>query len=235
MPHRLALTSYDAVLFDVDGTLVDSLDMIVLGLGDTYERFSGVRPTATDLLRTIGKPLPTQFGLLGHAWSQDELEELTAYAIQRFRFHEDRERMFGPAVQALRLASDRGLRTALVTSKTTPELDEFMTRFPGAPWVDVTVCASDVERPKPDPQSATRACELLGVQPHRALMIGDSVYDVRCARQAGVACIAVTYGAGQPDVLAAEAPDLMIETPEALLAWAESAFLQPSCRERSQP
>ncbi|MGV3618334.1 MAG: HAD family hydrolase [Fimbriimonas sp.] len=235
MPHGLTLASFDAVLFDVDGTLVDSLDMIVLGIGDTYERFSGMRPHAADLLRTIGKPLPAQFGLFGHAWSEAELAEMTAFAIQRFRVHEERERMFAPAIQTLRMASDRGLRTALVTSKTTPELDDFMTRFPGAPWVDVTVCASDVERPKPDPQSAARACERLGVQPHRAVMIGDSVYDLRCARGAGVACVAVAYGAGQREALAAEAPDLLLDTPEALLAWAESAFLQPSCRERSLP
>lgn len=235
MPHGLALASYDAVLFDVDGTLVDSLDMIVLGIGDTYERFSGQRPRSADILRAIGKPLPAQFGIFGHAWSEEELAELTAFAIERFRVHEERERIFPAAIQALRLISDRGLRTALVTSKTKPELEDFMTRFPGAPWVDATVCASDVERPKPDSQSAVRACELLGVQPHRAVMIGDSVYDLRCARGAGMACIAVAYGAGQRDALTAENPDLLLDTPEALLHWAESAFLQPSCRERRLP
>jgi pyrophosphatase PpaX len=235
MPTGLALASLDAVLFDVDGTLVDSLEMIVLGLGDTYEWISGRRPSDADLLRNIGKPLPAQFGLFGHAWSEEELAELTAYSIQRFRVHEERERMFCPAIQALRLASDRGLRTALVTSKTAPELDDFMSRFPGAPWVDATVCASDVQRPKPDPQSALRACELLGVPTHRAIMIGDSVYDLRCARGAGMACVAVAYGAGRPEALAAENPDLLLDTPDALLAWAESAFIQPSCPERSLP
>jgi phosphoglycolate phosphatase-like HAD superfamily hydrolase len=64
-------------------------------------------------------------------------------------------------------------------------------------------------------------------------MIGDSIYDMRCARGAGVACIAAAYGAARRETLLAEDPDMLVDTPEELLAWAESAFLQTPCPERS--
>lgn len=235
MPHGLPLSDFEAVLFDVDGTLVDSLDMIVLGLGDTYERFTGDRPRPEDLLRSIGRPLHAQFNLFGHEWPREQLEELVAFTIERFRVHEAREHLFEPAVRALRTVHDGGLKVALVTSKTAVELEAFMKRFPGAPWVHATVCASDVERPKPDPQSAKLACQLLGVAPERAVMIGDSVFDLRCARGAGLAAVAVNYGAGRPDVLAAEKPDRIFDTPDNLLQWVESAFLEASCPARRTP
>lgn len=234
IPRRLALTDFQAVLFDVDGTLIDSLEMIVRGLGDTHERFANMRPSREVILRQIGKPLTAQFGLcFDEEPSPQAIAEMSAYAISRFEHHEAHERLFPAAVRMLQLCHRQGLKTALVTSKTDVELSAFMRRFEGASAVDATVCASDVLRPKPDPESALRACEILGVEPSRAMMIGDSIYDLRCAQQAGLASVAVAYGAGLRDALLAEEPDLLFETPEELLAWADTAFLETPCPARS--
>jgi pyrophosphatase PpaX len=158
---------------------------------------------------------------------------MTAYAISRFAFHKNLEQPFRAAVDTLRLCHSQGIKTALVTSKSDVELSELMSRFEGASYVDVTVCASDVVHPKPAPESALRACQMLGVEPSRSVMIGDSVYDMRCAKAARIRTVAVTYGAGLPENLRAESPDLVFGTPEELLSWAESAFLEPTCRGRS--
>jgi len=64
MPDRLSLSKFDAVLFDVDGTLVDSLDMILRGLGDTVERYLGHRPAPTEIRKLVGMPLRLQFEIL---------------------------------------------------------------------------------------------------------------------------------------------------------------------------
>jgi phosphoglycolate phosphatase-like HAD superfamily hydrolase len=64
-------------------------------------------------------------------------------------------------------------------------------------------------------------------------MIGDSIYDMRCARGAGVACIAAAYGAALRESLLEENPDMIVDTPDELLKWAESAFLQMPCPERN--
>jgi pyrophosphatase PpaX len=233
MPQGLSLSNFRAVLFDVDGTLVDSAEMFVRGLGDTYEKYAGVRPTREEILALMGVPLTKQLKLFQEQEpTPEKLEEMIAYAIERYAIHEEHESLFEAAVETLRLCHGHGMHTALVTSKNATELEGFLKRFPGAPFVDTTVCASDVLHPKPAPDSALLACHRLGVQPSQAVFIGDSIYDLRCARSAGTASVAVAYGAAHKDTLQAEQPDLLMETPDELLEWAKSAFLETTCRER---
>ncbi len=158
---------------------------------------------------------------------------MTSYAISRFQTHKEHERVFPAALQTLAFCKARGQGTALVTSKNGTELELFLRNFPGAPHVDATVCASDVALPKPDPESARLACDRLGVASSSAVMVGDSIYDIRCARGAGVASVAVAYGASDRVTLLAERPDLLFEAPEALLEWATTSFLQTPCPARS--
>ena len=225
---------FDAILFDVDGTLVDSLEMIVRGLGDTFEKFADVRPPRDEILGLIGMPLLAQVKLyFEEAPTSAQIEEMSTFAIDRFEVHQGHVQPFAAAIETLRLCHRQGVKTALVTSKSGIELSTFLSRFEGADFVDATVCASDVHHPKPHPESALRACELLEVRPDRAVMVGDSVFDLRCAKEAGLTAVAVTYGAGQSEALLRECPDLVFETPDDLLAWAETAFLETPCRERS--
>src|SRR5579862_6139148 len=214
MPPRPLLSDYRAVLFDVDGTLVDSLETIVLGLGDTIESFCGTRPCRTELTGIIGLPLRKQMAM--YASDPAHVEAMVAHAIQAMEAHADLERPYEPAIECLRLCHAQGLKTALVTSKSVQELASFMKRFSGAPSIDATVCSSDVVNPKPDPESVLLACKRLGVTPAQSVLIGDSVFDLLSGRSAGAACIAVAYGAGQRNALLEEEPDLLFSTPEEL-------------------
>jgi pyrophosphatase PpaX len=233
MPHGLSTPKFRAVLFDVDGTLVDSMQMLVHGLGDTYEHFLGQRPSRDEILRLCGIPLSSQLRMYqSEEPTPERVGEMTAYALERYEFHAHRESIFPAAVETLRLVHRSGSKTALVTSKNAQELKGFLERFSGAPYVDATVCASDVHQPKPAPESAILACRKLGVEPREAVFIGDSIYDIRCARSADVASIAVSYGAAEREQLASEMPDHLVDTPEELLAWAQTAFLEPTCPER---
>ena len=234
MPERLSLSRFDAVLFDVDGTLVDSLEMIVRGLGDALEKYFETRPSPSQIRSLIGMPLREQFALYSTTEiSEEELAEMTQFTLDRYDVHRVHESLFNPAVEMLIMCHKQGLKTSLVTSKNSVELQSFLQEFHGTPYLDTAVCASDVHRPKPDPESALLACQRLNVDPAKAVMIGDSVYDLRCARGAGVACVAAAYGAAHRDTLLAENPDLLVDTPEELFAWAESAFLQTPCPERN--
>lgn len=232
MLSGLAFDRFKAVLFDVDGTLVDSLDMITAGLGDAFEKYGTHRPSNDEIRATIGTPLTSQ--MLQHQAtkpSEEKLAEMINYTMQRYYANVHLEREFGPAVESLFRCHRGGLRTALVTSKNAHELSSFLKRFRGAEAVHVTVCASDVEHPKPAPDAALLACKKLGVEPNEAVMIGDSVFDIRCGRQAGAATVAVLYGSGQRNDLLAEQPDLVIETPEELLHWIEQGLIA-QCPER---
>ncbi len=233
MPHGPRPFRFDAVLFDVDGTLVDSIEMIVRGLGDTFEEYFHFRPDDEQIRSLIGMPLSKQYGMyMENPPTESQVAEMSQYTLSRFEIHRHIEKWFDSAIDALRLCHENGVKTALVTSKNAEELAAFLPNFPGTQFLYETVCASDVSQPKPDPESALLACKRLGVDPSRAVMVGDSVFDLRCARGAGLSCIAVAYGAGSRESLEAERPDELFDSPEELLAWTKSAFLQTSCAER---
>lgn len=226
-----------AVLFDVDGTLVDSMGFIVPGLRDMYQEFGGEVPSDAELLSVIGLPLRQQATMFGLAPASDEeIDARVRFAMERYRHYQSEETLFEPAVETLRLCFSSGIPTALVTSKNADELKAFLSRFPAADAVNATVCATDVLYPKPDPESARLACQRLDAAPERTVFIGDSIYDLRCARDAGCIAIAVSYGSTPKPMLESEAPDALFETPGALLAWAQQGLLFERCPEkRFQP
>lgn len=234
MSRAVSLRSAKAVLFDIDGTLVDSMDMLVAGLGDAVEQFTGRRPSADDILATIGTPLARQAETFaGRALEEGEVQRFVDLALECYEAHSDLERAFPAALEALKTCFLQGLATCLVTSRNTIELDRFLSRFSHTPYVTATVCSSDVNAPKPAPDSAILACARLGALPEEAILIGDSLYDIRCAQGAGVASVAVAYGASTAETLTAERPDLLFETPDALLAWVQQAFETAPCHARN--
>src|SRR5579862_4264135 len=206
MPQGLSLARFDAVLFDVDGTLADSLGMIVPRLADAIERYADIRPQLQHFL--------------SYSPIDDQLRERIDFTLARFDAYVDREKFFELAVATPQLFKRMGLETALVTSKSACELTQFVRRIPGADSVDVTVCSTDVRNPKPAPDTALMAVSKPGAA--SPLLIGDSINDMRCAHAAGIATVAVGNGAASQDALLAEHPDMYIDTPEALLACAQS-------------
>ncbi len=233
MPEGLTLSQFKGVFFDIDGTLVDSLPALIRGLGDAYERYNGVRPSDSEIEALIGMPLRVQLGLFRAVPpTPEELKEMTAYTIERFEANAHLERVYEPAVEALRLTHCAGLKTALITSKSDVEVQLLTERFEASKYADTVVNASDVVHPKPDPEAALLACARLNVEPGEAVFIGDSVFDIRCAKDAGCAAVAVAYGSGKREALIAEQPDLLFETPNELLDWARNSLLTPSCPER---
>jgi HAD superfamily hydrolase (TIGR01509 family) len=213
-----------AVLFDVDGTLVDSFPMCIPGLADTYEHFTGNRPSDETLRSIMGIPLKVQMRLFQETEPDEEtVERMIAYALERYDVYAHRERLFDGAVDALRILHRAGIKTALVTSKNATEVASFLSRFSARDAVDTTVCASDVVHPKPHAESAILACSRLGVSPDRAAFVGDSVFDLQCAHAAGIATsVAVTYGGGTETALRAEQPSRVFPTPEVLREWAQN-------------
>ncbi|HMS57034.1 MAG TPA: HAD family hydrolase [Fimbriimonadaceae bacterium] len=214
-----------AVLFDVDGTLVDSLEMLAHGLGDTYEHYLGYRPNREALTKIMGRSLRSIMSEMRAEGGLDaSIEEMSAFTVERYDAKKHLVTEFGPAIEALELCFRGGLGTALVTSKNTPEFESFIHTFRGSPFCTTWVISDHVKNPKPDAESALLACERLGVRPDQAAFIGDSVFDMRCARSAGCYAIAVLYGSGRRDDLLAEQPDLVLETPEDVLRWSETTL-----------
>jgi pyrophosphatase PpaX len=226
------------VLFDVDGTLVDTLEMIVSGLGDSYEHFLGTRPSDEVLAGMMGVALKEQMDYFGldQATSSTNAERCS-YTIDQYRKHSAKQSLFTDAVEALALAERLGVRTALVTSRNSQELGDLFHDFPVVRQASAFVCSSDVPLPKPAADSALLACNLLSIQPSEALFVGDSLFDLGCARNAGCRFIGVAYGAGKREALIANNPDHLVETPAELLQLFDLNLIpcEPNQPEKSQP
>jgi phosphoglycolate phosphatase len=109
-----------------------------------------------------------------------------------------------------------GLRLAVVTGKAQEGADHTVDNAGLRPFIEVTLGYTSVKNPKPAPDLALRALELLDVRPADAVVVGDATHDILMARAAGVRSIAVTCGAQPAEALSAAGPDFMVSTfPEA--------------------
>jgi len=223
----MPLGRFKAVLFDIDGTLVDTLDALVEGLGDLYERYAGKRPSRGEIKSTIGRALrDTVVMHQKTSLSPEQVSEMYDYTLDRFEANQQLEKPYQSAIEAFRICVDSHLRVGFVTSKCQKEYDMFAKRHLWMLGADTTVTASDVVHPKPAPDSCTLACERLGVSPEDTVMVGDSVYDMQCAHEARVSAVAVSYGAASPTDIERTHPDLTFSTPEQLLEWVKQTILQ---------
>jgi phosphoglycolate phosphatase len=191
-----------AVLFDLDGTLLDTAADIALALNRTMIEYD-CRPLAEDdVRRMIGRGSPILIERA--AASQGRIVDATTQAamVERFFHHygglgesnEDSAQPYAGAAESLRTLHAAGLRTAVVTNKQHRFAEALLNRLGLADWVDVVVGGDTCARRKPDPQPLLFACESLHVPPSKSLMIGDSVNDVQAARAAGIPIVCVAYG-----------------------------------------
>lgn len=212
------------IVFDLDGTLIDSLGLILASYRHTMQTHLG-RSLPDELwVRGMGTPLAVQ--MLEFAGDEEEADAMVGtYQDHNLANHDRLVRSYPGVRQAVGELRERGATLAIATSKRAEatRLGLESCGFP-ATWFAAIVTADDVERPKPDPEPVLRALELAGeADPSRAVYVGDSVHDMRAGRAAGVTTVAVLWGPNSRDTLAPTEPDLWVETPTDLVAALESA------------
>jgi phosphoglycolate phosphatase len=191
-----------AILFDLDGTLLDTVQDIALALNRTMLEFGCNTLAEGDVRRMIGRGSPI---LIERATALQErpCDAATQEAMLARFFHhygeleelnEDSAQPFAGAAESLRTLHDAGLRAAVVTNKQHRFAAALLNRLGLSGWVDVVVGGDTCARRKPDPQPLLFACESLKVPPAASLMVGDSVNDVQAARAAGIPVVCVSYG-----------------------------------------
>ncbi|HWT12864.1 MAG TPA: HAD family hydrolase [Allosphingosinicella sp.] len=209
-----------AVLFDVDGTLVDSNDLHAGAWQETLRRF-GVELPFGEVREQIGKGgdnlLPTLLPpeLVEHR--QQEMEALRAELFQRDYL--PRAAPF-PGVRALfeRLYAD-GIKIVLATSAKQAELDFHMNLIGGADLVFATTTKDDVERSKPCPDIFAAALgKVAPLGTREAVVVGDSPWDIKAAAKLGIAAVGVRCGGFAEDWLLEAGATAIYDGPEDLLA-----------------
>ena len=206
---------YRTVLFDLDGTLLDSGAMILASMRHATRAVTGRDLTDEEYRAGIGMPLVAQMELVDAA-RVDEL--VRVYTEHNLDLHDELTACDGVFDVVARLHAE-GRRLGLVTAKRSATVALAAEHVPElASYFDVVVAVEDTARHKPHPDPLLVALERLREVPTHAAYVGDSPFDVAAAKAAGVAAIAVTWGGIHArDRLELEQPDAIADTAEELL------------------
>lgn len=204
------------VLFDLDGTLVDTRDAVEASYRMVFDRH-------------LDTPFPPP-GLPGELFAMrprevfayvapDRIEELYAAYEDAYPQNLSHVRVFDGAAALIRRLHETGRRPGLVTNKGRPRtLTDLRVAGIDPEALSVLVTAEDTELRKPDPAPIHHALDLLGIAPEQAIYVGDGPQDIKAARAAGMDCVAVTYGFYPADDLQALHPAAVAANVSALAA-----------------
>jgi len=207
---------FPVVLFDLDGTLIDSGPIILASMQHAVRTVLGREIADEELASTIGgQGLVVQM----QALDPERVDELVeAYREHNDPLHDTLEAFDGILDVLPRLRAE-GRRLGIVTAKRHRTVSLALDRFPRlADQFDVVVAHEDTERHKPDPDPVLAAIERLDGEPSGAAYVGDSPFDIQAAKAAGAFAVAVGWGGIHSDErLLAEEPDALVHSPEDLL------------------
>lgn len=215
------MAAYDLLVFDWDGTLVDSLGRIVEAMGCAALHCGLPLRDAAQVKSIIGLALPQAIAALYPDLAEDERAVATfqrAY-VEHYLVLESDPSPFYPGVrQGLAQLRQAGYPLAVATGKSRRGLDRVIGGHGCGNWFAITRCA-DESASKPDPLMLAQILAHCRVHPARALMVGDSVFDLQMAARAGMDAAAVGYGAQPAEVLAALGPRLLVNDFGQLVDW----------------
>jgi pyrophosphatase PpaX len=201
--------SYRAVVFDLDGTVVDSVELIVVSFQHAIRVVLGREASYEEAIANVGRPLLEQMAML----SPEHAEELVAvYREFNHREHDRMLTLYDGMLNLLHTLQLGGVRLGLVTSKSrfTTQMAFDLTGIES--YFDEVVCADESPRNKPSPDPILLCLERLGVPPAEAAYVGDAPADIQAATAARVHAIGVTWGVFSEETLLAEKPDILVHT-----------------------
>jgi pyrophosphatase PpaX len=207
---------FPVVLFDLDGTLIDSGPIIVASMKHAAKHVLGREVEEEILAAAIGGP-----GLVAqmYALDPDRVDDLVdAYRAHNEPLHEQLE-AFREVVEVLPRLRAQGRRLGIVTAKRHATVGLAFDRLPGLEEnFDILIGAEDTARHKPDPDPLLEALRRLDARPQEAAYVGDSPFDIRAAKAAGIYAVAVAWGGiHTAERLRAEEPDILVEFASELL------------------
>ncbi len=201
--------AYEAVVFDLDGTIVDSVELIIISFQHAVREVLGREISREKSIAWVGRPLREQMAFFSpeHA---DELVEV--YREFNHREHDRMLKLYEGIPGLLEALLGAGVRLGLVTSKSryTTQMAFDLTGIEG--YFDASVCADESAGNKPSPEPILACLDRIGVSVDEAAYVGDSPSDIQAARAACVDAIAVSWGVFDTDTLEAEKPDVLVHT-----------------------
>jgi pyrophosphatase PpaX len=204
------------LLFDLDGTLIDTTDLILHAFHETFRIARIPAPDDEVLLSQIGRPLHLQMQ------DFDCMRAAELYALYQKiydEYHDEMARSFPGVKEVVEELKFRGYKLGIVTSKRIFTARKELQYFKMENQFEIIIAAEDTHRHKPDPAPLLDAMVKLGASPEQTTYIGDTPYDLGCAHGAGVLAGAVMWGPFAREILEKEKPDYWLESPSSLLKF----------------
>jgi pyrophosphatase PpaX len=212
-----SVVRFPVVLFDLDGTVVDSGGIILASMRHATREVLGEEFGDDELMQAVGGPgLEAQM----EVFAPDQVEELVrVYRAHNEPLHEELEACAGMEEVLVRL-HEEGRRLGVVTAKRRSTVELAFARVPLAHLFETIVGGDETERHKPDPQPLLLAAERMGADPRETAYVGDSPFDVMAAKAAGMYAIAVTWGRIHDRARLEQAePDAIVDSAAELLEY----------------
>lgn len=223
-PAPSRIPNLRAILFDLDGTLIDTIDMIRASMRHATAVVLGESLPDEVLMRNVGIPLAQQM----REFSPEHAEELLGvYREHNHEIHDEMLREYPGVEEALVALREQGYALGIVTSKSRPVAFRGLERFGLEGYFDVAVCCEDVSVHKPAPDPLLAAAEQMGVGISECAYVGDSPHDMTAAVSAGCVSIAATWGGFSRQTVLEPGPDYAADSMTdvvSILSGNESAF-----------
>lgn len=215
------MAKINTVLFDFDGTIMDTNHLILQSWQHTFRTIEGKERAESEILETFGEPLHvTMEKLLPQIPVEEGVEVYRGFHYDHFT---DLIEIFPGILDLLEKLKERGYKTGIVTSRLRHTTELGLDKYDMAKYFDTVVTCDDTDKFKPDPEPVLLALERLNSKPEEAIMIGDSIFDILCARNAGTKTALVSWAlaGGEDEKTDDSTPDYVLEKAEDLLGILE--------------
>lgn len=198
----------DTVLFDLDGTIIDTNELIIASFQHVLDKHNQPR-TREQIIPFMGMTLEQQFEAF--SGRKDVTEYVADYRSYNTIHHDTMVRGFPHVNEVISTLKERGIKLGIVTTKIRPSTMRVLELFNLLEYMDTIVTVQDVTHPKPHPEPVLTAVEQLKADPKRTLMIGDSPADIKSAQAAGVHSAAVAWSLKGAKELQKYNPDYVLQ------------------------
>ncbi|WP_028778816.1 pyrophosphatase PpaX [Shimazuella kribbensis] len=188
---------YTTILFDLDGTLIDTNELILVSFEHTFTIHCPNKFTREDVMPIMGEPLRDQM----HFFDPTQADEMVAtYRLFNEKEHDRYVEQFPNVFSCLEKLHQNGITMGVVSNKRRVAVEQGLERFGINKWMEAVICAGEAPNNKPHPDMLLLALEKLNVKAEETLMVGDSRYDILAAQRAGIDSAGVSWSLHVEDV-----------------------------------
>lgn len=199
-----------AVLFDLDGTVINTNELVITSWRHALGTHLGRCPEDTEIIGTFGEPLI----VTAKRYDENNAEAICeTYKRFNISVHDEMIKEYEGMEDTIKNLKKLGLKVGIVTSKRKETAMRALRMFKLLELMDVIITFDDCERHKPHPEPLLKGLEVLGISPLEAMYVGDSHYDILCGQNAGCRTCVVKYSAMPFDELMKYKPDYSVDKP----------------------